>query len=132
MQEKLAALGVVLEMTFGQLLWSKKTLFVEFLALIPPAIAAVWRISIEAGFARPLLSPAALFSALMVTAYLQFFMLMVALFYGTALVADEIENKTLTYLTTRPVDKVTLLLGKLAAYFLICSLLIFHSILLTY
>ena len=39
-----------------------------------------------------------------------------ALFYATALVADEVEGRTLTYLTTRPVSRAAIFAGKFAAY----------------
>ena len=39
-----------------------------------------------------------------------------ALFYATALIADEVEGKTITYLLTRPVQRSAILLGKFAAY----------------
>ncbi len=120
------------ELAFEQLFWSRKTLFVEILALLPPAIALFWRIGISSGIARPLVSAGGLFSAMMTTAYLQFLVLMVSLFYGTALIADEVENKTLTYITTRPVPKWFLLLGKYLAYLLIGTGITFHSIFLTY
>jgi hypothetical protein len=51
-----------------------------------------------------------------VAIYLQFLILILALFYGTSVCSEEVEGKTLTYLTTRPVSKSALLLGKYAAY----------------
>jgi ABC-2 type transport system permease protein len=56
------------------------------------------------------------FSDLIMTFYLQFIVLMLALFYGTSVVSEEVENKTLTYLTTRPLAKPAILLGKYGAY----------------
>ncbi|MGD0781967.1 MAG: ABC transporter permease subunit [Candidatus Aminicenantales bacterium] len=56
------------------------------------------------------------FSGLIMTFYLQFIVLMLALFYGTSVVSEEVENKTLTYLTTRPLAKPAILLGKYGAY----------------
>lgn len=127
-----SSLRVVMELTFDQLCWSKRTLFIELLALLPPLIALIWRILIGTGIARPLVSAGGLFSAMMITAYLQFLLLMVCLFYGTALIADEVENKTLTYLTTRPIPKPLLVLGKYAAFALIAIGIVFHSVLLSY
>lgn len=46
---------------------------------------------------------------------LQFLILVLALFYGSSVASEEIEGRTLTYLTTRPVPKAALLLGKYAA-----------------
>ena len=40
----------------------------------------------------------------------------VALFHATSLVADEVEGKTITYLLTRPVSRVSILVGKFLAY----------------
>jgi len=51
MLSRLRALAVVMEITFDQLLWSKRTILIELLALLPPAIAATWRITIAAGIA---------------------------------------------------------------------------------
>ncbi len=56
------------------------------------------------------------FSGMILTFYLQFIVLMLALFYGTSIVSEEVENKTLTYLTTRPLAKPAILAGKYAAY----------------
>jgi ABC-2 type transport system permease protein len=56
------------------------------------------------------------FSDLIMTFYLQFIVLMLALFYGTSIVSEEVENKTLTYLTTRPVPKTAIVMGKYGAY----------------
>jgi ABC-type transport system involved in multi-copper enzyme maturation permease subunit len=39
-----------------------------------------------------------------------------ALFYATALIADEVEGRTITYLLTRPIQRVSVLAGKFAAY----------------
>jgi ABC-type transport system involved in multi-copper enzyme maturation permease subunit len=39
-----------------------------------------------------------------------------AVFYGTALIADEVEDKTITYLFTRPIPRSAVLVGKYLAY----------------
>ena len=39
-----------------------------------------------------------------------------ALFYAVSLSADEVEDKTLTYLFTRPITRASILIGKFAAY----------------
>ena len=40
-----------------------------------------------------------------------------AIFYGTAIISDEVDGKGLTYLQMRPLSKSTILLSKFAAYF---------------
>ena len=39
-----------------------------------------------------------------------------AIFYGTAIISDEVDGKGLTYLQMRPLSKSTILLSKFAAY----------------
>lgn len=60
-----------------------------------------------------------IFSNMIMVFYLQFLILILALFFGTSICSDEIEGKTLTYLTTRPISKSAIILGKYAAYTLL-------------
>ena len=53
-----------------------------------------------------------------------------AIFYGTAIISDEIDGKGLTYLQMRPLRKSSILLSKFAAYLLGCIILIGASHLL--
>ena len=48
--------------------------------------------------------------------YLRFIVPVLGVFYGTALIADEVEDKTITYLFTRPIPRGAVLLGKYLAY----------------
>ncbi len=57
---------------------------------------------------------------------------MLGVFYGTALMADEVEDKTLTYLFTRPIPRGAVLLGKYLAYLACTSLVVLPSVMLTY
>ena len=60
-----------------------------------------------------------IFSNMIMVLYLQFLILIMALFFGTSVCSEEVEWKTLTYLTTRPVSKSAIILGKYAAYTLL-------------
>ncbi len=53
-------------------------------------------------------------------------------FYGTSLIADEVEDKTITYLFTRPVARSAVLLGKYAAYLVCTSLVVLPSVMVVY
>src|SRR5262249_34321214 len=55
--------------------------------------------------------------------YIRFIIPILGVFYGTALIADEVEDKTITYLFTRPIPRSTELLGKYLAY-LVCTVLL--------
>jgi ABC-2 type transport system permease protein len=57
-----------------------------------------------------------IFNNMVMAFYLQFMILILALFYGTSVTSEELEGKTLTYLTTRPISKSAIIVGKYLAY----------------
>ena len=128
---------VIFDITFGQTIRSKKTVFMLIVTFLPFLLAVCYRILAynvrpEQAFSRIImLSPEQTLSSVM-TFYLQFLSTLVALFYGTALFADEIDNKTITYLFTRPVRKYSIMLGKFAAYISEVFLILIPPMLLTF
>jgi len=58
----------------------------------------------------------AVFSNVIMGFNLQFLILVLSLFYGTSVCSEELEGKTLTYLTTRPASKTAVIVGKYSAY----------------
>jgi ABC-type transport system involved in multi-copper enzyme maturation permease subunit len=54
------------------------------------------------------------------------------IFYGTSLMADEIEDKTITYLFTRPIPRSAVLIGKYLAYLASTVLIVLPSVMLVY
>ncbi|MBI3449495.1 MAG: ABC transporter permease [Acidobacteria bacterium] len=59
--------------------------------------------------------------------YLSFLLLAITLFYATAIIGDEIEEKTITYLFVRPVPRSTIFLGKFLAALTLSSAMILSS-----
>ncbi len=57
------------------------------------------------------------FNRTLLVFYLQLLVPLLALFFGTSVVNDELDDKTLVYLVTRPVPRPAILLGKFAAAF---------------
>jgi len=55
--------------------------------------------------------------------YLRVIVPVLGVFYGTSLIADEVEDKTITYLFTRPIPRGAILLGKYLAY-LACTIFV--------
>jgi hypothetical protein len=55
--------------------------------------------------------------------YLRIIVPALGIFFGTALIADEVEDRTITYLWVRPVRRAAVLLGKYAAYLAVAALL---------
>ena len=64
--------------------------------------------------------------------YVRFIVPVLGVFYGTALIADEVEDKTITYLFTRPIPRGAVLVGKYLAYLSCTVLLILPSVVLVY
>ena len=48
--------------------------------------------------------------------FVRFSVPVLGVFYGTSLIADEVDDKTITYLFTRPIPRGGVLLGKYLAY----------------
>ena len=54
------------------------------------------------------------------------------MFYGTSLMADEVEDKTITYLFTRPIRRGAVLVGKYLAYLACTIFVVLPSVMLVY
>jgi ABC-type transport system involved in multi-copper enzyme maturation permease subunit len=89
-----------------------KTRVFAFLGLIPIALAVVARLVLH-GRTGPM---ADVSTEILMVFFLQFYIVILALFYGTSIAAEEVENRTLAYLITRPIPKAAIVLGKFAAY----------------
>jgi ABC-type transport system involved in multi-copper enzyme maturation permease subunit len=94
---------------------ARRTRVFVLVSFLPAVVALVIRISAWLSPGASVDGPA-VFSNIVLTFNLQFLILVLALFYGTSIAAEELEGKTLTYLTTRPVPKAAIILGKYAAY----------------
>ena len=53
-------------------------------------------------------------------------------FYGTSLIADEVEDKTITYLFTRPIPRGAVLVGKYLAYLACTIFVVLPSVMIVY
>jgi ABC-2 type transport system permease protein len=93
---------------------SRRTRIFIAIGLLPAVVALVIRLNAWLSPAASIDGPA-VFSNIVLTFNLQFLILVLALFYGTSIVSEEVEGRTLTYLTTRPIPKPAIILGKFAA-----------------
>jgi len=128
----------IFELSLGQLLWSRRSVFLALLVGGPVVLAAAirivtattpfWRFSING--AR--VGGPALFGMMMWLLYIRFIVPVLGIFYGTALIADEVEDKTITYLFTRPVPRGAVLMGKYLAYLACTGLLVLPSVVLVF
>ena len=117
----------VFDLSLGQLLWSRRTIFMALVLAVPVIIAVVERLLIIGGI-QPLrlndvrVSGPTIFG-LIVWLILWVIVPILGVLYGTALIADEVDDKTITYLFSRPVRRSAVLLGKYAAY-LVCTVMV--------
>jgi ABC-2 type transport system permease protein len=96
--------------TLGRRMGRTRTFAV--LGLFPVALAVAARIILHGRTG----DMAAVSTEILMVFFLQFYIIILALFYGTSITAEEVENRTLSYLLTRPVPKPAIVLGKFAAY----------------
>jgi ABC-type transport system involved in multi-copper enzyme maturation permease subunit len=128
----------VFELSLGQMLWSRRSLLLAFVVGGPVLLSAfirivratttLWHVSINGAE----VSGPAIFGMMMWLLYIRFIVPVLGVFYGTALVADEVEDKTITYLFTRPIRRGAILLGKYLAYLVCTALLVLPSVVLVY
>ncbi|MCJ7680187.1 MAG: ABC transporter permease [Candidatus Aminicenantes bacterium] len=110
---------------------TRRTKVFYFISLIPMMIAAFAKFA-ELVLQSHHLEGIYIFSNIIVAFYLQFLVLILALFFGTSICSEEVEGKTLTYLTTRPVPKAALLLGKYAAYTLLIVIMMAVGVVMSF
>jgi len=118
----------VFELSIGEMLWSRRTVFMGLLCGVPVIIALVLRGLRELG-ASPInvnnvaVNGPVIFGIIVWLLFIRFIVPILGVFYGTALIADEVEDKTITYLFTRPIPRSAILLGKYFAY-LVCTIFV--------
>jgi len=134
----MASSARVFDLSLGQMLWSRRSIFLAVVLGGPVVLAALirivtattslWRFSINGGR----VGGPALFGLMIWILYIRFIVPVLGVFYGTALIADEVDDKTLTYLFTRPVRRGAVLIGKYLAYVACTALLVLPSVVLVY
>jgi len=124
--------GTIAFLTVDTLFWSKKTLFVGFISILVLGLAMLGRFVLSYHWIRAPFNPIQVFGVLLSTAVIHFLVAFVSLFYGTALISEEVDDKTLTYLFVRPISKPLIMLGKFAAFIWISSILVLPSVILCY
>jgi len=125
------ALNVIFASFFKTGLKTKRTRVFMLLALVPLLLMLGARVMEGAG-STSANDIAFFFTHIMLTLYFQLLIPVLALFFGSTIVNDELDNKTLVYLTTVPVRRRTVLLGKYLAAWLLAALLIVSGFLLCF
>ena len=80
----------------------------------------------------PVVAGPSIFGLFIWLLYLRFIVPVLGVFYGTSLIADEVEDKTVTYLFTRPISRASIVFGKYLAYLVATVLVVLPSVMLLY
>ena len=127
----------IFELALGEMLWARRTAFLSLAAGAPILIAVLTRLALVNGGAvltvnGNRIGTQAIFETAVSVLYLRFIVPALGVFYGTSLIADEVEEKTITYLFTRPIARGSIVLGKYLAYLLCVVAVVLPSLVLVF
>jgi ABC-type transport system involved in multi-copper enzyme maturation permease subunit len=133
----LQAIGRVFDLSLGEMIWSRRTVFMGLVVGVPVVVGLIVRAM--TAFSGPNLrvnnmtvDGPTIFGLMIWMFYLRFSVPVLGVFYGTSLIADEVEDKTITYLFTRPISRSAVLLGKYVAYVACTVLVVLPSVMLVW
>lgn len=127
----------VFDLSLGEMLWSRRTIFMALVVGLPVVISLIVRVLHELGATGMRINNATtsgpvIFGLMMWAFFIRFSVPVLGVFYGTALIADEVDDKTITYLFTRPIARGAVLLGKYLAYLACTVLVVLPSVVLVW
>lgn len=128
----------IFDLSLGEMLWSRRSLFLALLVGGPVLLALISRIAWALMPAESFringqsVSGAGTFGLMIWLLYVRFIVPILGVFYGTALIADEVEDRTITYLFTRPIARGAVLVGKYLAFLACTVLLILPSVVIVF
>ena len=127
----------ILDLSVGEMLWSRRTIFMGLVVGAPVLISLILRVLDMLGapvfqIQGSRMAGPAIFGLMIWVFYLRFTVPVLGVFYGTSLIADEVEDKTITYLFTRPIPRGAVLVGKYLAYLVCTIFVVLPSVMLVY
>jgi ABC-type transport system involved in multi-copper enzyme maturation permease subunit len=127
----------IFELSLGDMLWSRRTIFMALVVGLPVLLALVIRLFDLAGASgvrvnNMAVDGPAVFGLIIWAFFIRFSIPVLGVFYGTSLIADEVEDKTVTYLFSRPIPREAVLIGKYLAYVACTLLVVLPSIVLVW
>ena len=127
----------VFDLSLGQMLWSRRTIFMLLVVGVPVIMAVFLRL-INAMSDSTMqvngvtMDGPAIFGMMIWTFFLRFSVPVLSIFYGTALIADEVEDKTITFLFTRPIPRGAVLVGKYLAFIASTLIVVLPAVMLVW
>lgn len=126
----------VFDLSLGQMLWSRRSLFLGLVVGAPIVLAAALRLADASGvmfrFREGGPTGATIYGMMIWLIYVRFLVPVLGVFYGTSLIADEVDDKTITYLFTRPIQRSAVIVGKYLAYLVCTVLLLLPSVVIVF
>ena len=128
----------IFDLSLGEMLWSRRSVFLALLVGGPVVLALVsrlvWLMVPTESFRinGETVTGAGTFGLMIWLLYVRFIVPILGVFYGTALIADEVDDRTITYLFTRPIPRGAVLSGKYLAYLACTVLLILPSVVIVF
>jgi ABC-type transport system involved in multi-copper enzyme maturation permease subunit len=129
----------VFDLSLGQMLWSRRTIFLALVVSAPVILGVIIRILTSVGIAGsvrlgggPIVAGPTIFGLFIWLLFLRFIIPVLGVFYGISLVADEVEDKTITYLFTRPIARGAIVVGKYMAYLAATVLVVLPAVIVLY
>jgi ABC-2 type transport system permease protein len=135
----------IFDLSLSEMLWSRRTIFMMLVVGLPVLIALLLRLLVALGLpflenprtgnggsSTIRITGPAIFGLMIWTLYVRFIVPVLGVFYGTSLMADEVEDKTITYLFTRPIRRGAVLFGKYLAYLACTIFVVLPSVMIVY
>jgi hypothetical protein len=128
----------IFDLSLGQMLWSRRTIFLGLIVGAPLALGVLFRVLEMMGItggvriAGASVAGPTIFGGMIWLLYLRFIVPVLGVFYGTALIADEVDDKTITYLFVRPIPRGAVLVGKYLAYLVTTVFVVLPSVVILY
>jgi ABC-2 type transport system permease protein len=134
----LASAVRIFDLSLGQMLWSRRSVFLALVVGGPVVLATVVRLvatlvpTSSLRINGAMVGGPSIFGMMIWLLYVRFIVPVLGVFYGTALIADEVDDKTITYLFTRPIPRGAVLIGKYLAYLACTVLLILPTVMVVF
>jgi len=124
------AARAVFDLSLEGMVWSRRSLLMVALLGGPALLSLAFRILLTR--LPPRVGAFDFYGVVVAFYYVRNALPLAALFYATALIADEVEGRTITYLLTRPIQRVSVLAGKFAAYLVTTLALALPAVVITF
>jgi hypothetical protein len=129
----------IFDLSLGRMLWSRGTILMALIVGLPVVLAVLIRVGhflFGSGEGMRIDGRAIggpfIFGVLIWWLYLRFIVPILGIYYGTSLIADEVEDKTITYLFTRPIPRGAVMAGKFLAYLVCTVMVVLPSVMIVY